>query len=208
MHPDKSSTICQDGAMPAPIPPDELEARLSAVRSAAMELFAQRGYDATSMGAIADAAGLSRPALYQHFANRDDIFRSALAEVLENANQAALAALAESGELTDRLDGYLQRCRGDVIGPLLGSPHGDELIEARGAAAQDVADEAHRERQRVLERALLEITGGDRALARSAAELLELGSLGLKRDSPTPASYRRRLRRLAEATAAMIDKHQ
>ena len=68
---------CQDDVVPAALPPDELENRLASVRSAAMALFAERGYSATSMSAIAEAAGLSRPALYQHFANRDEIFRSA-----------------------------------------------------------------------------------------------------------------------------------
>lgn len=170
-----------------------------------MTLFAQRGYGATSMAAIAEAAGLSRPALYQHFANRDDIFRSALSETLEASNQRALAALAETGDLADRFDGYLQRCRGDVIGPLLGSPHGDELIEARSATAADVADHAHRDRRRVLDEVLLDVTNGDRTLARRAAELLELGSMGLKHDAPSAQTYRKRLRALAEAAATMIE---
>ncbi|MEM7286330.1 MAG: helix-turn-helix domain-containing protein [Actinomycetota bacterium] len=191
--------------MPAPIPPEELQARLALVRTAAMDLFAQRGFGATSMGAIAEAAGMSRPALYQHFSNREDIFRSALQQILDDANRAALAALDGAGDLTERFDGYLQRCRGDVIGPLLGSPHGDELLEARGAEAQDVADDAHRRRRQRLDAALVEITDGDQQLARRAAELLELGSLGLKHDSPTPRMYRTRLRALAEAAAAMIE---
>lgn len=157
------------------------------------------------MGAIAEAAGLSRPALYQHFANREDIFRSALEQILNDANDAALEALAGPGDLATRFDGYLQRCRGDVIGPLLGSPHGEELLEARGATSQDVADRAHRTRRAALDDALLEITSGDRALSASAAELLELGSLGLKHDSPTPRVYRKRLTTLAAAASAMLD---
>lgn len=192
--------------MPAPIPHEELEARLATVRSVAMDLFAERGYAATSMGAIAEAAGQSRPALYQHFANREDIFRSALKQILETANDAALDALAEPGDLMDRFDGYLQRCRGDVIGPLLGSPHGEELLEARGATSQDIADQIHRDRRTALGLALVDITAGDRDLAHQVAEILELGSLGLKHDSPSPDTYRQRLRGLAEAAAAMIER--
>ncbi len=171
-----------------------------------MDLFALHGYRSTSMAMIAEAAGLSRPALYQHFENREDIFRSALGQILGDANAAALEALSGPGDLADRFDGYLQRCRGDVIGPLLGSAHGDELLEARGADAQDVADTAHADRQRALDIVLSEITDGDIDLARRAAELLELGSLGLKHDSPKPSVYRTRLRALAEATAAMLER--
>ena len=175
------------------------------MRAAAIALCAERGYSATSMAAIAEASGLSRPALYQHFANRDEIFRSALSEILDDANRAALAALSSAGHLADRFDGYLQRYRGDVIGPLLGSAHGDELLEARGATASDVADEAHARRRRALDRRLIDITDGDRRLARRAAELLELGPLGLKHDAPTAKVYRTRLTALADATAAMIE---
>ncbi|MEM9041821.1 MAG: TetR family transcriptional regulator, partial [Actinomycetota bacterium] len=160
------------------------------------------------MSAIAEAAGLSRPALYQHFANRDEIFRSALSDILEDANRAALDALdavSATGGLADRFDGYLQRCRGDVIGPLLGSSHGDELLEARGATAGDVADEAHARRRRVLDRRLIDIAAGDRRLARRAAELLELAPLGLKYDAPSAKAYRTRLTALAHATAALIE---
>lgn len=199
--------MCQHVRVPAPLPPADLEARLANVRSVAMGLFAERGYRATSMAAIADAAGLSRPALYQHFANREDIFRSALEEIFDRTNRAALDVLEGTGTLAERLDGYLQRCRGDVIGPLLGSAHGDELIEARGDAAQDVADRAHADRRRALESALEDIADGDRSLARRAAELLELGSLGLKHDAPTPRIYRTRLRALAEATAALVESN-
>ncbi|MEM9204397.1 MAG: helix-turn-helix domain-containing protein [Actinomycetota bacterium] len=192
-------------SMPAALPPDELDARLSTIRRAAMDLFAQNGYQATSMGAIATAAGLSRPALYQHFENREAIFRSALGEILTDANEAALTALAEPVDIVERFDGYLQRCRGDVIGAVLGSPHGDELLEARGLSASDVADAAHADRRTALDATLIDLASGDRTLARRVAELLELGSLGLKHDSPTPAMYRTRLRSLAEAAAALID---
>ncbi|MEM7092606.1 MAG: helix-turn-helix domain-containing protein [Actinomycetota bacterium] len=190
--------------MPAPIAPEELEARLTSVRRAAMELFAARGYRSTSMAAIAEATGLSRPALYQHFENREDIFRSALAEILTTSNAEALAALNGLGDLADRFDGYLQRCRGDVIGPLLGSAHGEELIEARSSSANDVADRAHAERHEALLAALSRLTD-DETLTRRVAQLLELGSLGLKQDSPTPDEYRERLRSLAEAAASLID---
>lgn len=43
------------------------------VFAAAIPLFVAQGYDATSMQAVAEAAGVSRRTLYRHFASKDDI---------------------------------------------------------------------------------------------------------------------------------------
>ena len=48
-----------------------------AIHAAAIAQFSERGFSATSMANIADAAGMSRPALYQYFRNKGDIYASA-----------------------------------------------------------------------------------------------------------------------------------
>ncbi|MEK7794949.1 MAG: TetR/AcrR family transcriptional regulator [Candidatus Hydrogenedentota bacterium] len=42
--------------------------------SAAITLFAEKGYDATSIREIIDAAGVTRPALYYYFENKEALF--------------------------------------------------------------------------------------------------------------------------------------
>lgn len=44
----------------------------------ALELFAQRGYEAVSVSDIAGALGLTKGALYRHFESKEDIFHSIL----------------------------------------------------------------------------------------------------------------------------------
>lgn len=51
-----------------------------------MALFLERGFDATPMGAIADAAGVSRRTLYRYFATKDDIVFESPREWLELFN--------------------------------------------------------------------------------------------------------------------------
>ena len=48
----------------------------------ATALFAERGYEATSIEAVLQAAGVSRGSLYHHFAGKDALFEAVL-EVLE-----------------------------------------------------------------------------------------------------------------------------
>ena len=64
--------------------------------AAAAELFRERGFASTSMQDIADAVGLSRPALYYHFGNKDEILESLVEEItLKTARDTA--RLAEGG---------------------------------------------------------------------------------------------------------------
>lgn len=46
----------------------------------ALELFADKGYDATSMREIAEKIGISKPALYYHFDSKEDIVRGVLGD--------------------------------------------------------------------------------------------------------------------------------
>ena len=57
--------------------PDLRERRRRATQadlvSAALELFIERGFEATTMDDVADAAGVSRRTLYRHFPRKDDL---------------------------------------------------------------------------------------------------------------------------------------
>jgi len=56
----------------------------------ATRLFAERGYEDTSIEAVLAAAGVSRGALYHHFAGKDALFE-AVVEHIENGITASLA---------------------------------------------------------------------------------------------------------------------
>ena len=77
------------------------EQRVDQIRRAAIPVFASQGFKRTSMADLAEAAGVSRPALYQYFDNRADLFREALQIILVEATDAALAALRGDGLVAD-----------------------------------------------------------------------------------------------------------
>ena len=55
------------------------ERRRPEVLDAALELFLEHGYDGTSMQAVADEAGVTKPVVYACFAGKDELFRALLA---------------------------------------------------------------------------------------------------------------------------------
>jgi AcrR family transcriptional regulator len=63
--------------------------------AAARREFGERGYEATSIEAVLDAAGVARGALYHHFATKEALFEAVLDQVVaEIAANAAVAARA------------------------------------------------------------------------------------------------------------------
>ncbi|MFI6387209.1 TetR family transcriptional regulator [Nonomuraea sp. NPDC050547] len=65
------------------------------ILDAARDLFAARGYRATSMQAIADRVGITKAALYYHFDSKDDILRRLTLPLLDELE--LVLAEAESG---------------------------------------------------------------------------------------------------------------
>ncbi len=60
-------------------------AKREAVYEAAATVFAQYGFRRTTMNDIAQAAGISRPALYLMFANKENLFQGLAAFRLDQA---------------------------------------------------------------------------------------------------------------------------
>jgi AcrR family transcriptional regulator len=57
------------------------EQRRSRILGAATRVFARKGYDKASMSAIALAAGITKPVLYDHFASKDALFETLLRSI-------------------------------------------------------------------------------------------------------------------------------
>lgn len=65
----------------------------------AIELFNNRGYDATSMGDLAAELGLTKSAIYHHVAGKEALLTAALDEALEGL-EAAVSVTASAAEGT------------------------------------------------------------------------------------------------------------
>lgn len=157
------------------------------------------------MADLAAAAGVSRPALYQYFDNRADLFLAAFDAALQDSADAALAALQADGGVIERLDGYLQRAHADGYEALSSTPFGEELMEARHEFAAGVAESAAERTREALEDFVKSVSTVDARTRSDVIDLLTFSPAGLKGDHPSPATYRSRLRVLARAAARLLD---
>lgn len=93
--------------------------------AAATEVFSRYGYARTTMGDIAAEAGISRPALYLLFADKEAVFAAVIRGMDEHKHREISAAIARLDGLHAKL---LYACKS------WGS-HGFDLIEAHPDAA-------------------------------------------------------------------------
>jgi AcrR family transcriptional regulator len=85
---------------PARLPRDQRRIQLL---DAASQVFASRGYHAAAMDDIADAAGVSKPVLYQHFPSKLDLYLALLDQSCYRLVEVLEEALASTDDNADRV---------------------------------------------------------------------------------------------------------
>jgi len=72
--------------------------------AAATRLFAERGFDGTSIQLIADAVGVSKPAVLHHFPSKEDLRRAVLDAIVEHWQAVLPRLLLAASASHDRFD--------------------------------------------------------------------------------------------------------
>ena len=72
-------------------------ARREQLVATALEMFAQQGFHATSMNDVAEAAGVTKPVLYQHFASKRQLYLELLEDVGTRLGQVIEDATSSAG---------------------------------------------------------------------------------------------------------------
>jgi len=123
-----------------------------ALTRAALELFAERGYDETTLAEVADAAGVSTRTIFAYFPSKEDILFAPLQATLD----AVTRALAERPSGTDTLTALREfvlsseheksdlDCRlGDLVAadPTLSSHQRARIAQLQEVLAAAIADD-------------------------------------------------------------------
>lgn len=69
----------------------------------ALELFSAKGYDATSVREICEAASITKPTLYHFYGSKEGVYRAIVEGALNRFRADMVLALSGEGSLRDRL---------------------------------------------------------------------------------------------------------
>jgi len=115
--------------------------KAQAILAAAFDAFRHYGFRRTTMEDIARGAGMSRAALYLHYANKEAIFRALIRAYFETAQAGVRQALSRELPIAEALAQAFAAQAGEMFEALLSSPHGAELLDAKTTAAADLVAE-------------------------------------------------------------------
>jgi len=112
------------------------------ILDAAMRVFRRHGFRRSSIEQAAEEAGLTRQALYHHFASKEALFRAVIERLYAQglaAEIAAAKAAEESGlALADILVAEIGARMQSLLSSLKDSPHTEELFSEHLAQARDL----------------------------------------------------------------------
>ena len=181
------------------------QAKRDAVYDAASVVFAQYGFRRTTMNDIAKSAGISRPALYLMFENKEDLFQGLAAHRLDQAIDSALSVLQGNGKIADRFRESLLVFEQIFYEPIADSPQGTELMDISLSLASEIMTKKLARFHAALTKSLSEAEAqGQITFARTPmkprafVELLFTALNGVKKRALNTAEFRKLVRQLTE----------
>lgn len=157
---------------------------------AAHQVFIKYGYRRTTMGDLAEAAEISRPALYLLYANKEDIFRAVVTRYFDLVSERSDERVKAAACLDDKLEAAMQTWVVDPYIEVSSSPEAGEIYEAGYTFAEDLREQYT---QSFAKQILHILSSSDRldpemiqqraCSIERVAMLMAKSSLGLKRES-------------------------
>src|SRR5690349_19211607 len=98
-----------------PIPTASKGKRASDVFRVAAEIMCQKGYEATSMNDIAEAAGLTKAGIYHYIRGKEDLLFGIMTYAMDNVDQGIIAPARDAADPEERLRTIVERHTRSVI---------------------------------------------------------------------------------------------
>ena len=194
-------------------PSIQKHAKKNSILDAAAGVFAQYGFRRTTMNDIATASGVSRPALYLMFDNKEHLFKELAGHRVELALYNAQAELEKNQVVTVRFVNAIKTFERTYTEPVANSPHGDELIDVNRNLAADIMSKGRANLIAALAKVL---RNADRSgdvnfqniplTHKGFVELLLSSMDGIKKNSTSKSEYRKQTQRLMQVFLRTIIK--
>ena len=87
--------------------PSSMEDPYRMICDAAAALFAEKGFDNTSLQDVAAAVGVTKAGLYHYFPTKHALFEAIVLDTLRDLHATAIAAIAAHGGYKEKLTGFM-----------------------------------------------------------------------------------------------------
>ncbi len=177
------------------------------ILEAASQLFQRYGFRRTSMDLVAAEAGVAKPTIYSHFADKETLFRAVVEKVCEAIYSDAKAASETDGALEDRVAAMLSAKHTHFWEVMRASPHAEELVRSTDEIGEAIVKRLDRAYAKLLADVL---AGSDLHFARfdlgpaSCAQLLIRASSGASHDATSVSMHRRHVKEIATVILAAL----
>jgi AcrR family transcriptional regulator len=175
------------------------------VLTAARNVFVRYGFKRTTMSDLAEAAQMSRPALYLLFSSKEEVFRSLVTQVFDELLQEVRAGLSKRENVVDKLTFAFEVW---CVGPFeitQASPDAKDILESSYEFATEIIAHAFSDFEHILSDALRPIVDAqaERLLSpEQLAHILTTAVVGFKEAASSVAQLRQMIRGLITVVLA------
>jgi AcrR family transcriptional regulator len=172
------------------------EDRRTRIVEPALSVFLRHGFRRVTMADIAREVGVSRPALYLEFQNKEDIFAAAVAHIIDRALDEIRRGLDDGDTLAAQLPFIFEIWTVRPYEMIRSSPDAEGVLETAHGVAREVMDAGNTAFEALLASLLAPYARPLRAHAltpESLARLLARGAKGLKSMARTTKELRAQL---------------
>ena len=171
-----------------------VEVKTGRVLTAARELFLRYGYKRVSMADIAEAVGISRPALYNIFKNKEDIFSGVFLRWVDETILEIENGISELSTSEDKLKYAFELWTVRPFDIVNTSPEAKELIECTFGFARSTQREGYARFEATLVPILATLAGKRTTKgamdSETIAHILTSAALGFKQTATTKSDLR------------------
>ncbi len=150
-----------------------------AILTAAFDVFAAYGFKRTSMDDIAKAAGMSRPALYQSFSNKVDIYRAIVTSFCNGLQAEFLNVVDSEKSAPEKLETVFKLAVVEPHAMMENMPHGEEIIGLKQDYAEDIFEDFDTTLNSVFETIIIS-SNCPKDLSKDLANMLSQSVAGMK----------------------------
>ena len=182
--------------------------RQKAILASAFQAFSKYGFRKTSMDDIAKGAGMSRPAVYLHYKNKEAIVRELTRLHYADKANAVAAALKNAGSISHVLNAAIQ-AQMEGMAAILASPHGVEMLDTTKSMSTDIVEQGEAELTLLFADWLTDMQAKGRARVfdtpHDTAKTITASLKGIKLTASSAEEFEQRTRQLAAMIGAGLE---